>query len=73
MNVQEFNKKYNCKGYAIEEVKDYNPEFDEYRYNMTKKYKDWTHPEAAFNSIEEAEEYIEYMEKMEEECKNLDF
>lgn len=67
MTVKEFNEKYNPT-YNITEVENYNPEFDDYRYLMTKTYKDWTHPEAGFDTIEEAIEYIEFME--EEEAKD---
>lgn len=67
MTIQEFNEKYNCKNYDLAEVENFDPECDDYRYLMTHTYKDWTHPEAAFNSVEEAEKYIEWIEKKEAE------
>lgn len=73
MTVKEFNEKYAEKGYHITEVEDYDPECDDYRYAMTKTYNDWTHPEAAFDTIEEAEKYIAYIEEKEEKWKNIDF
>lgn len=64
--MQEFNDKYN-PDYNITEVEDYDPEYDDCRYLMTHTYKDWTHPEAGFDTIDEAVKYIEWMEKKEAE------
>lgn len=68
MTLDEFNAKYAEKNHWLKEIADYDPEYDDVRYELFKKVTpDWTHVIAAFSTVEAAERFMKITEEQEKD------